>query len=108
MQGAEQQNLFIMHDITERKQVESRLEESETLFRALFDLSPDAVIVIDPHDSNVSWPIIDCNMAACVMNGYQREELIGQSVDILNLTVGTPEERMAYLNSLRAANNPDL
>ncbi len=63
MQSAEQQNLFIMHDITERKQVEARLEKSETLFRALFDLSPDAVVVIDPHDPNVSWPIIDCNVS---------------------------------------------
>jgi len=47
-------------------------------------------------------------MAACIMNGYQREELIGQSIDILNLTPGTPDERMAYLDGLRTANNVEL
>ena len=103
-EGLISQSLFILRDITRRKEAEAKLEESETLFRALFDLSPDAVVVIDPHDS-VLWPIVDCNMAACTMNGYQREELIGQSIDILNLTSGTEEERVAYLNQLRQAGN---
>ena len=73
------------------------------LLRTLLDLSPDAVIVIDPHDPNVSWPIIDCNTAACVMNGFAREELIGHSIDVLNATEGTQEERDAYLKQLREA-----
>src|SRR6185503_4558270 len=101
-------NLFILRDITRRKQAEAALEQSETLFRGLFDLSPDAIVVIDPHAPNVSWPIIDCNRVACVMNGYQREELLGQSIDILNLTSGTPEERMAYLKQLREVGHLEL
>ena len=71
------------------------------LLRTLLDLSPDAVIVIDPHDPNVSWPIIDCNVAACKMNGFEREELIGHSIDVLNVTEGTEEERASYLKQLR-------
>ncbi|MEO5887957.1 MAG: PAS domain S-box protein, partial [Anaerolineales bacterium] len=108
MKGAERQSLFILRDITLRKQAEAAQEESETLFRGLFDLSPDAIVVIDPHAPDTSWPIIDCNKVACFMNGYQREELIGQSIDILNLTAGTPDERMAYLNGLRTANNMEI
>lgn len=103
VEGAEGQNLFILHDVTERKQAEARLEQSETLFRGLFDLSPDAIVVIDPHDRNVLWPIIDCNMVACVMSGYQREELIGHSVDILNVTPGTQAGQIAYMKQLREA-----
>ena len=76
IEGSTSNSLFILRDITLRKQAEAKLEESETLFRGLFDLSPDAVVVLDPHDHNAWWPIIDCNMAACEMNGYQREELI--------------------------------
>ena len=105
LKDAEQQSLFILHDITERKQVEERLEQSETLFRALFDLSPDAIVVIDPHDPQVSWPIIDSNVAAGSMNGYRRDELIGHSIDILNTTTGTEAERSAYMNQLRVADN---
>src|SRR5688500_11344535 len=77
--------------------------DEKDLLRTLLDLSPDAVIVIDPHDPNVSWPIIDCNAAACQMNGFERDELIGHSIDILNVTEGTEEERNAYLKGLRDA-----
>src|ERR1041384_6963742 len=75
--------------------------EEQKLLRALLDLSPDAILVIDPHDPHVSWPIIDCNVAACKMNGFSREELIRHSIDVLNLTEGTQEERDAYLKHLR-------
>ena len=95
--------LAIIYDITERKQSEIAQEQSEALFRTLFELSPDSVLIIDPYDSNISWPIIDCNAAACLMNGYDRDELIGQSIDILNGTVGTPAERKAYMEMLRKA-----
>lgn len=74
-------------------------KENETLFRTLFELSPDAVILIDPHGPD--WPIVDCNAVACVMNGYRREELIGQSIDMLHLAPGTPEGRAAYLSQLQ-------
>src|SRR6266487_426063 len=84
------------HSKTERAAM-----EEQNLLRALLDLSPDALIVIDPHDPNVSWPIIDCNVASCRMNGFFREELIGHSIDILNVTEGTQEERDAYLKQLR-------
>ena len=77
--------------------------DEKYLLRTLLDLSPDAVIVIDLHDPNVSWPIIDCNAAACRMNGFEREELIGHSIDILNVTEGTEEERATYLKQLREA-----
>ena len=75
-------------------------EESEALYRRLFDLYPDAVLVIDPHDKHVSWPIVECNVAACELNGYSRDELIGSSVDILNVIPGTEEERRAHLDQL--------
>jgi len=81
----------------------SAREKSEALFRTLFELSPDAVLLIDPHDPNDSWPIIDGNAAACLMNGYSRSELIGQSIDILNMNPGTQAERIAYIKKLREA-----
>ena len=93
--------LEIFMDITERKQAEENLKESRQLFRELFNASPDAIVLIDPHHLTVSWPIIDCNDAACKMNGYTHEEMIGQSIDLLNITDGSPEERIKYINMLR-------
>ncbi|RPJ15962.1 MAG: PAS domain S-box protein, partial [Chloroflexi bacterium] len=54
------------------------------------------------------WPILDCNEAACLMNGYRRDELIGQSIDILNVTSGTIAERSAYIKQLREAGSLHL
>ena len=108
VKGAEQQNLYILQDVTERRQTEARLEQSEALFRGLFDLSPDAFVVIDPHAPNNTWPILDCNTATCLMNEYERDELIGQSIDILNTSPGTAAERAAYLKRLREAGHLKL
>ena len=87
----------VSRDITERKRAEESLEESNAKFRALFESSPDAIMLIDPREN---WPILDCNEIACRMNGYTRDELVGQSIDILNLTQGTPTERAEYLEKL--------
>lgn len=88
-------------DITERQQLAQSLSESETRFRLLFEASPDAILLIDPNDSNTSWTIVDCNEAACRMNGFKREELIGQPIDILNATPNRPGEREENLRLLR-------
>ncbi len=92
-------------DISERRQAEQAQQQSEIQFRALFELSPDAVMLLDPHDSQVSWPIVDCNEAACLMNGYRRDELIGQSIDKVNITRGTRDERIKYMKQLKEVGN---
>ena len=92
--------LVVVRDITERKQAETALRESVAQFRTLFEASPDAIILIDQRDN---WPILDCNTAACQMNGYTREELIGQSIDILNVEPSSPEGRAEYLERIRNA-----
>jgi PAS domain S-box-containing protein len=88
-------------EITERKRFEAVLRESEEQFRQLFEASPDATVLIDPNDTSESWPIVDCNAAACRMNGFSRGEIVGRSIDVLNGTTGTREERAAYLDRLR-------
>ena len=104
-EGLDKRKLIVFHDITDRKQAETTLEQTETLFRALLELLPDAVVVIDPNDPSGLWPILDCNGAACLMNGYRREELVGQPIDILNVTANTPAGRIAYMKQLREAGN---
>ncbi|MDP3643757.1 MAG: PAS domain S-box protein [Bacteroidota bacterium] len=88
-------------DITERRKAGEALKEREQLFRGLFNASPDAILLIDHHHPTVSWPIVDCNEAACQMNGYTCEEMIGQSIDMINVTEGTAEDRISYVNYLR-------
>ncbi len=67
-------------EIAERLQAETALRASEGLFRALFEHSPDAIFLIDQATFN----IVDCNEVACNMNGYRRDELVGQSAAKMN------------------------
>ncbi len=90
-----------LFDITTRKQIEEALRESEEGFRIVFHQSPDGIMLINPHDPQVAWPIVACNEAACRMNGYLGSELIGQPFDILNPLGSEQQDRAKNLETLQ-------
>jgi PAS domain S-box-containing protein len=66
-------------DITELKQTEQALRESEGRYRSLFESAPDGILVADAEGTYV-----DVNPSGLAMLGYSRDELIGmKSADIL-------------------------
>jgi len=69
-----------VQDITEQKHAEEIIKESEEKFHLLFENSPNAIFITDPE----SLIILDCNINACKMNGYEQSELIGRSINILH------------------------
>jgi PAS domain S-box-containing protein len=97
-------NLRLQAELAERQRLVQSLQESEERFHLVFETSPDAIFLIDPHDPSGTWRIVDCNPSACQMNGYTREELIGQPLDILNVQKSSPEEYTASLERLRHEN----
>jgi len=66
--------LVFMRDITERKQNEEMIRESERVYRALFEQANDAVFRLGLDGS-----YLDANQKAADMLGCTREELIGMS-----------------------------
>lgn len=64
----------VMFDVSERKQIESALKESEERHKALFEKAPDAIFVLKAEGKNVG-EIVLANQAAARMHGYTVAEL---------------------------------
>ena len=62
----------ISRDITDRKQVEKALQESDEKFRALADSAQNAIVMLDADDQILFW-----NGAAERLFGYTKAEAIG-------------------------------
>ncbi len=65
--------LGIITDITERVTVERKLQESERTYRAIFEASPDALLL-----ETLDGEILDCNTPAAALFALPREQLRGR------------------------------
>jgi PAS domain S-box-containing protein len=65
----------LVRDITERKQAEEALRQSEHNFRTLFDTANDAIFI---HD--FAGRFLEANRVACERLGYSHEELQSMSI----------------------------
>jgi formate hydrogenlyase transcriptional activator len=89
----------VTRDFTDRKRAEEAIRHSEAQFRALFEFSPDAIIASD-RDGRIT----EINARVASMFGYQRDELLGQSIEILvpeRFRHTHPGRRTEYATSAR-------
>ncbi|MCG3256903.1 MAG: PAS domain S-box protein [Candidatus Heimdallarchaeota archaeon] len=72
--------LSVSRDITERKNAERELMESEERYRKLFHEANDIIAILSiPRDGSIG-NIVEANDPALVMTKYTREELVGLSL----------------------------
>jgi PAS domain S-box-containing protein len=80
-------------DITQRKQLERRLETSERKYHAIFNSIPNPVFVLDPENLE----ILDCNDSVTGVYGYTREDILFRSF----LDFFPRDERARYAEDIK-------
>ncbi|GAG48602.1 unnamed protein product, partial [marine sediment metagenome] len=75
-------------DITEGKQAEEALTEAEARYRALFEASPDGILIADIETRKFKY----ANPAICKMLGYSEEQLTKMGVNGIH-----PEDKLEHV-----------
>lgn len=68
--------LVVVNDITEKKQAEVQLKQSEEQYRLLFEQNPIPMWIYDPD----TYRFTEVNQAAIDKYGYSRDEFLGQTI----------------------------
>ena len=83
--------VVVLRDVTERRQAERALRESEQRYRTVIEQAFDGVWLADGESR-----IVDVNPVACTMLGYARDELMGRrAADILSTEDATATRSLA-------------
>jgi PAS domain S-box-containing protein len=76
--------ISVQQDISERKQAEESLRQSEARYRVLFEQAADIILQMEIMPEGM--PVIrDVNSATLRLLGYERDELINQPVSLINV-----------------------
>ncbi|GEM_PF-2189280 len=70
--------MAVVRDITQRKQAEEALKESEMRFRTVAQSANDAIVAADKDGNIIFW-----NNAAQITYGYDEQEAMGQPITML-------------------------
>ena len=81
--------LFVLHDVTERKEIEENLRESEEKFRGFIEESGEAIMLVDEDGC-----IIEFNPGAELMTGLRRDTVLGMPIWRLMSITARPELRV--------------
>jgi PAS domain S-box-containing protein len=88
--GGNKKIIAVVRDISERKQMENKLKESEERFKALHNASFGGITI---HDKGL---ILECNQGLAEISGYSVEELIGMD----GLLLIAPSARELVLHNI--------
>ncbi|MYL81795.1 PAS domain S-box protein [Desulfovibrio aerotolerans] len=81
--GGPDHSVWMVRDVTDRKQAEGVLRESEEKFRRTFDQSPIGASIL-----SLEYRFLQVNDALCRITGYAASELLGKSM----LEITHPED----------------
>lgn len=76
---------FLTYNMVRRRKSEAKVKESEQRYRRLFEASNDAIFI------HCRERIVDANLKACEITGYEREKLKTLGFQELHATADRPE-----------------
>jgi PAS domain S-box-containing protein len=85
---------IIARDITERKRLESLLEESEERYRRLFETASDGIVLLEKREGKITH----ANPATEKMLGYTKKDSIGHSLQNIGILLDTGDFPMTLQN----------
>jgi len=85
----------VSRDVTERKQAEDALRESDERHRTILQTTNDGFWIIDLPEGNLT----DVNETYCRMSGYTRDELLKLRIPDLD-AIKTPDEQAATIRKI--------
>ncbi len=83
--------IYVLHDISKRKQIEDDVARQKKFFKSLVINNPAAIIVLDEKER-----IASCNPAFEKLFGYTQDEIIEANLDSLITTDATIQEASQY------------
>ncbi len=92
--GDKEYNCAFARDITERREAEEALKESEELFRTAFDTSPDFISI-----TKMDGTYVDVNEGFEKIGGFPKEAIIGRTSLDLNIWCD-PDDRKRLVDEI--------
>ena len=86
----------VSRDISQRRQAEEALRESEERYRSILETAPHSIAITRVKDGRY----LQVNEGFCQMRGYSQEEVLGRTPFELNLYVN-PEDRERIIKILK-------
>ena len=94
--------VVVGRDITEKRNMESRVDAEHIYVRDLINRITTGILVVSP-----TRQILELNRSLCDLTGYSREELLGASAELLHLD-REQYERFGYWFDNALANGPPI
>ena len=88
---------IVLRDLTERKQAEKALRESEDKFRTFFNLSPQSIAITEAKTGK----LVNLNNMFCEQTKYSRDEVIGKTTTEMGFY--STDDRDRFINELYAS-----
>ncbi len=82
----------ITRDLTERKEKESQLRESEVRFRRLFESARDGILILDGSTGQIT----DANLFLTELLGYSTDEFVGKQLWEIGLLKDLEDSHAAF------------